>query len=87
MSEPNHETMRVARILYTPEMLQRLVSGQYEVVSNKLPADAHIVSAGWHAQQRVFFIDLESASFDLVELGKVIPLLSPPSIRRIATEA
>ncbi len=74
---------RVARVLFSPELLLGLCRGRYEIVDNPVPADARVVSAGWDIERHAVYITVESEALKMVETFSYVPVLEAPTIRRL----
>ncbi len=72
---------RLMRVAIAPSQLMSALKTGWRVVADGLPADADYRSAWFDKKCQMFWVICESASFDEVLEGAMIPQVRPPVIR------
>lgn len=75
--------MRVQRLLIDPCLLMNLTSGEFRVVAGAVPDDARLVETTIDPASGCVELCVESAQFDDVETGGLVPVMDSPIISRI----
>jgi hypothetical protein len=76
---------KVARLDISPEVLVMFAEGAViRIASSELPDDVKLVQAGYDDWRRAFYVHLESATFEELPEGAVVPYLAPIRMERIS---
>lgn len=74
---------RIARILFTPEILIGLTRGTFRVSANPVPETATLRYCANDLERGAVSLVVEDASFEDVPPGGLIPLLEPVRVERL----